>query len=309
MSYLLQTVVDALSLGSLYALAALGIGLLFGILRLVNFAHGDLIALCAYALILPVSGEGGTQPMLAALPVPLLVVAVMLVGALAANAADLAVFRPLRRASVPTLMIASFAIGYVLQNALLGLYGARPKNFDLWSALNRQIVLPWGADGVHVPLVQLVTIAATGAVMVALVLFLQRTRYGVQMRAAAEDFRMAGYLGVRAHLVVGMAFALSGALAGIVSLLYVSQTGALSRTMGVPLMLYAFIATVVGGMGSLAGAVLGGFLLGAVAVLLQALLPPDLRPFRDAFVFAVVLAMLLLRPGGLVRNPALAERV
>ncbi|HVR53633.1 MAG TPA: hypothetical protein VMS38_28170, partial [Pseudorhodoferax sp.] len=135
MSYLLQTVVDALSLGSLYALAALGIGLLFGILRLVNFAHGDLIALCAYALILPVPGEGGTQPMLAALPVPLLVVAVMLVGALAANAADLAVFRPLRRASVPTLMIASFAIGYVLQNALLGLYGARPKNFDLWPAL------------------------------------------------------------------------------------------------------------------------------------------------------------------------------
>ncbi|HVR54785.1 MAG TPA: branched-chain amino acid ABC transporter permease, partial [Pseudorhodoferax sp.] len=133
--------------------------------------------------------------------------------------------------------------------------------------------------------------------------------YGVQMRAAAEDFRMAGYLGVRAHLVVGMAFALSGALAGIVSLLYVSQTGALSRTMGVPLMLYAFIATVVGGMGSLAGAVLGGFLLGAVAVLLQALLPPELRPFRDAFVFAVVLAMLLLRPGGLVRHPALAERV
>jgi branched-chain amino acid transport system permease protein len=309
MSYLLQTLVDALNLGSLYALAALGIGLLFGMLRLVNFAHGDLISLCAYALILPAAGADIPMPMLAVLPVPLLIAAVMLVGALAANAADVAVFRPLRKGSVPTLMIASFAIGYVVQNVLLGLYGSRPKNFDLWPGLNHQIVIPMGTSSVHVPLMQLVTIAATGAVMVGLTLLLRHTRYGVQMRAAAEDFRMASYLGVRGNLVVGLAFALSGALAGIVSLLYVSQTGALLPTMGVPLMLYAFIATVVGGMGSLIGAVLGGFLIGAAAVLLQSLLPPDLRPFRDAFVFAVVLAMLLLRPGGLVRSQALTERV
>lgn len=309
MNYLLQTLVDALSLGSLYALAALGIGLLFGILRLVNFAHGDLISLCAYALILPAAGDSATSPLLAVLPAPLLVAAIMLVGALAANAADLAVFRPLRKASVPTLMIASFAIGYVLQNLLLGLYGGRPRNLDLWSGLNRQIVLPLGTDSVHVPLVQVVTILTTLAVVVGLTLFLHRTRHGVQMRAAAEDFRMASYLGVRAHRVVGLAFALSGALAGIVALLYVSQTGALSRTLGVPLMLFAFIATVVGGMGSLVGAVLGGFLLGAVSVLLQALLPPDLRPFRDAFVFSIVLVTLLLRPAGLVRSAALVERV
>lgn len=309
MSYLLQTLIDALSLGSLYALAALGVGLLFGILRIANFAHGDFISLCAYTLICPLTGTDSSTPMLAVLPAPLLVAAVMLAGAIVANLADATVFRPLRRASPPTLMIASFSIGFVVQNLLIGAYGARPRTIDIWPALNHQITLAVGVDSIHVPLVQLLAIVSTAVVLVAVSLFLRRTRYGVQMRAAAEDFRMASYLGVRANLVVGLAFTISGALAGIVALLYVSQTGTLSTTLGVPLMLYAFIATVVGGMGSLAGAVLGGFVLGACSVLFQSLLPPSLRPFRDTLLFACVLAVLLLRPGGLVRTQALVERV
>src|ERR1700751_1980958 len=136
--------------------------------------------------------------------------------------------------------------------------------------------------------------------MAALPLFLKRTRYGVQMRAAAEDFRMARYLGVRANFVIGLAFAISGVLAAAASLLFVSQTGGLRFTMGVPRILFAFTATVIGGRGSLVGAVVGGFAVGFTASMLQAYLPEELRSFRDAFVFTVVILILLFRPSGLI---------
>jgi branched-chain amino acid transport system permease protein len=203
------------------------------------------------------------------------------------------------------LMVASFSVGYIIQNTILVTYGARPKTIDLWSSLGEQ--LNFGA--VRVPRLEVVTIGVTLVLLAALTAFLKRTRYGVQIRAAAEDFLMARYLGVRANLAIGVAFALSGILAAIVSLLFVSETGTLTNVMGVPLMLYAFIATVVGGMGSLVGAVVGGYTVGFLGVMLQAYLPDGLRSFRDAFVFATVVFVLLLRPAGIIPTKALVQRV
>ena len=145
--------------------------------------------------------------------------------------------------------------------------------------------------------------------MVGLSLFLSKTRYGVQMRAAAEDFRMAQYLGVKGNFVIGIAFAISGILAAAVGLLYVTQSGSLSHPMGGPLALFAFVAVVVGGMGSLPGAVVGGFAIGFIVTMLQAYLPPDLRVFRDAFAFAIVILVLLFRPQGLIPARNVIERV
>ena len=145
--------------------------------------------------------------------------------------------------------------------------------------------------------------------MVALLVFLKRTPYGVQMRAAAEDFRMARMLGVNASFVIRLAVAISGLLAAAVSMLFVVQTGILDFRMGVPLMLFAFIATVIGGMGSLVGSVVGGYTVGAVSILLQTFLPSQLRSFRDAFVFAIIVAILLLRPQGLMFAKTAKERV
>jgi len=218
---------------------------------------------------------------------------------------DALVFRPLRRASAPTLMIASFAVSYVIQNGILMIYGARPKAANLWAGLDTPIMF----GELRVPLLQIITIVATLVLMGALTLFLKRTSYGVMMRAAAEDFRMAQYLGVRGDFVIGLAFAISGMLATAVSLLYLSQTGTLSPTMGVPLALFAFVATVIGGMGSLVGAVVGGFLVGFVVIMLQAYLPEELRAFRDAFAFTFVILILLIRPAGIIRTRALVERV
>ncbi|WGS19197.1 MULTISPECIES: branched-chain amino acid ABC transporter permease [unclassified Bradyrhizobium] len=300
----IQNVVDALSLGSLYALAALGIGLLFGILRLINLAHGDFITIGAFALIVPSRNETAVMG-IGSLPLLFMVLAVCAVVVITALVSDRLVFSPLRRANAPTLMIASSSVSYVIQHSILVIFGARPKGIDLWSALGKSITI----GPIHVPQIQLVTIGVTLLLMLALTAFLKRTPYGVQIRAAAEDFQMARYLGVKANIAIGVAFALSGILAAAVSLLYISQTGTLTSALGVPLMLYAFIATVVGGMGSLVGAVVGGFAVGFLAVMLQAYLPDDLRSFRDAFVFGVVILVLLVRPAGIVPTKALAQRV
>ena len=142
-----------------------------------------------------------------------------------------------------------------------------------------------------------------------LVLFLKKTKWGVHMRAAAEDFQMARMLGVKANLVIMLAVAISGALAATVSLLFVVQTGILSIQMGTSLMLFAFIATVIGGMGSLLGAVVGGFTIGFVSIIFQSFLPDDIKIYRDVFVFLIVIVILLARPQGIVMSSASKERV
>jgi branched-chain amino acid transport system permease protein len=300
----LQTTIDAVSLGSLYALAALGIGLLFGILRLINFAQGDFITLGAYALIVPSASVVATMGIGGWQFVPLVIVICLVTVALALLS-DRLVFRYLRKANPGSLMVASFALGYVIQNAIPLIYGGRPKAVGLWPNLSH--VISFG--GLRVPALQLLIIGVTVALLLTLVVFLERTRYGVQMRAAAEDFAMARYIGVRADRVIAMAFAISGMLAGVVSLLFVAQTGILSPAMGINVVLFAFISTVIGGMGSLTGAVIGGLLVGITSSFLQAYLPADIRLFRDALLFLLVIVVLLVRPNGIVRVSALDERV
>ncbi len=305
MAFALQVLMNALSLGSLYALAALGIGLLFGVLKLINFAHGDFITVGAYALIVPSAATQATlligdfHPLIL---IPCIVVVVVILALIA----EFLVFRPLRNASPATLMIGSFALGFVIQNILIMIYGGRPKAVGIWSDLSLGVEL---MPGVEVPKLQLIIIGVTLVLMVVLVLFLTRTKYGIHMRAAAEDFRMARMLGIEANRVIMLAVAISGMLAAAVSMLFVVQTGILDFRMGVSLMLFAFIATVIGGMGSLVGAVVGGFAVGAVSILLQTFLPSEMRVFRDVFVFAIVIFILLVRPQGLVMSRASRERV
>jgi branched-chain amino acid transport system permease protein len=301
----LQVVVDAASLGSLYALLALAIGLVFGIMRLVNFAQGDYITLGAYALILP-SGEAVAAMLIGNWPWPAMVLALATVCIVAALLTERLVFRPLRQADAETLLIASFAVSFLIQNVVLVVYGGRPKSASVLDGLTESVTL---FGGLRVAGIELVTIAVTVILLIGLVLFLRHTSLGVQMRAVAEDYRMARLLGVRGNRVVALAFGICGLIAGIVSVLIVAQTGVLDYRMGVLLVVYAFFATVVGGMGSLLGASLGGFVIGSLSVLLQAYLPVDLRPFRDAFLFSIVIAILLVRPQGLIVPRSARERV
>ena len=304
MTVLIQHAIDALALGSLFALTTLGIGLIFGIMRLINFAHGDFIMIGGYALIVP-SSSAVAVLFIGAWPAPLLVAAICLIIILFALAAERLAFRPLRNADPSVLLITSFALSFFLEHLVLMIYGGRLKGVNLWPNLIEPLVM-WG---VRIPRLQIITIGVTIVLLVLLGLFLHRTSIGIHMRAASEDFRMARLLGVRANRVIAVAFAISGVLAASVSLLYTTQQGALSFQMGVPLVLFAFVATVVGGMGSLVGAALGGFVVGIASVFFQVILPVGLRPQRDVLVYGLILLILLLRPSGLVRVKSVEEKV
>jgi len=299
-----QNIIDALSLGSLFALTSLGIGLIFGIMRLINFAHGDLIMIGAYALIVP-SAAVAPQLFIGAWHPAAVVAAIILIVIIFAVACERLAFRPLRDADPSVLLIASFALSFFFQNMVLLIYEGRPKGVDLWPVLTDPFLL----GDIRLPRLQIVMIAATALLLLLLVLFLKRTAIGRQMRAASEDFMMARFLGVRANRVIAAAFAISGLLAAVVSLLFVVQNGVLKFDMGVPLVLAAFVGTVVGGMGSLVGAVVGGFVVGVASVFFQIVLPLEMRLNRDAWVYGLILVILLLRPGGIVKVKAVEERI
>lgn len=304
MTAILQILFDALSLGSLYALSALGIALIFGVMRLVNFAHGDYIAFCVFALLWP-SIDAAAIVFAGHLPAFLLIPLVLAIGAGLSVASEILVFRRFRNANPATMMIASFALGFVIKYLLLMLYSSRPKSIDLWSNLS----LPVEILGARIPLLQVITIVTTLAILLALSGFLRSTRFGLEMRAAAENFTMARMLGVKANFVIMLAFAVSGMLAAAVGLILATQTGTVDIQMGANLMLVAFIATVIGGLGSLPGAVVAGFLIGGVAVLMQVILPAEARPFRDAFVYGAVILTLIWRPNGLFAPKSAKQRV
>ena len=301
----IQLMIDALSLGSQYALVALGIGLIFGVMRMINFAQGDLIMLGAYALVVPTTADLA-PPLIGKLPAVALIITVIAITAGAGIVTERFAFRPLRRreADGATLLISSFAVGFLLQSIVLFVHTGRPKSVSLFADLTRQLEL----GGVRVAMIDIVTICVTALLLTAMVVFLRRLRWGIEMRAATEDFTMARILGVRADAVIALAFAIAGALAGILSLLYVAKTGVLDFRMGVPLAIAGFVGTVIGGMGSLVGAVLGGLFLGVASSLLQALLPEVLRPGRDAFLYGLVIFVLLVRPQGLFAGRNVGER-
>ena len=294
MHQLLQNAIDALSFGSLYALFALGIALIFGIMGLINFAHGELIMIGAYALVF--LGHPSW---------PILVLATLVIVVVFALAIERVAFRPVRTADPITLLVTSFAVSYTLQALAQVIVGTVPKTTNISTSLAQS----WSIGGIFIPKLDVLTVGVTIVLLVGLGLFLGKTPVGIQMRAAAEDFRMARVLGVNANRVIATAFALSGVLAGVAAILLVAQTGVVTSSMGSSPVLIAFIATVLGGMGSLRGAVLGGFILGIITVALQAYLPLELRYYRDAFAYGAVIAMLLARPQGLIVAKSIVARV
>jgi branched-chain amino acid transport system permease protein len=302
-SNLVQIIVDAISLGSLYALVALAIGLVFGVMKLINFAQADYITIGAYALVVPAASV--SPPLLiGAWPTALMVAGVLAVVTVLALVTERVAFRPLRNSNPATLLISSFAVSYFLQHLVVLVHTGRPKSVGIGNGLSSAIDIA----GVRLPANQLLTMIVAATMLVGLTLFLKKTPVGIQMRAAAENFQMARLMGVSANRVIAMAFAISGLMGGVVSLLLVVQTGTLDVRMGLMPVVFAFFATVIGGMGSLPGAALGGFIVGCISVLLQAFLPTELRPFRDAGVFLLVILILLVRPQGLIVEPGARER-
>jgi branched-chain amino acid transport system permease protein len=294
-TFAIQFVIDVLSLGGAYALMALGLVIIYGILRLVNFAYGELIMVAGYTMFL-LSGSALPWFVMAAMATVMAVVAGI--------ATDYVAFRPVRAKSVTAVLITSFAFSTLLQNAALLFISPRPRVVPLPDIFSRTFEI----GGAITPMRNIITIAAAIVLLGLFALLMRRTVLGIAMRAAATNFIMARMLGVPANLIISSAFAISGFLAGVVGLLWIGRIGTVVPTIGLEPLLIAFIATVIGGMRSLTGAVLGGFLLALIDTSLNYTLPQDLLKFRDAFTFGLVIAILLWRPEGLMKGPATGQR-
>jgi branched-chain amino acid transport system permease protein len=292
-----EFLINAISLGSLYALIALGLVIIYGILKMVNFAYGELIMVGGYVLYLVGSNTN----------IPWLFVAIIaVVGAMVVSyLTELVAFRRVRVKSLTALLITTFAVSTLLQNGALIVISPRAKAVALPQIFSTSITM----FGITTPMRNILTIAISIAMLVGLTLLFRYTILGIALRAAADDFQMTRMLGVPANLVISSAFVLSGAIAGVVSLFWIGRTASVTPGIGLGPLLIAFVATVIGGMRSLVGAVVGGFVYGLIFSFIGVLLPQVLLDYREAFMFLIVILILLWRPEGLVRVKYAQERV
>ena len=287
----IQTLIDAVALGSIYALIAVGIGLVFGVLRLVNFAYGQLIMAGAYALALTNDLN----------PVVSIVICFAVVLGLSMTM-ELVAFRPLRNASPATMLVTTFAISFLLQNIALLKFGALGKVVGTLPQLNRPI-----SEGSELTVrwIWIVAIVVAAITLVSLALLLGRTSLGLQMRAAAADFRTARLLGVLANAVIASAILLAGGLAATVSVILTVEKSYITYDYGLGETILVLVGVVVGGIDRLLSATLGGFAIGFATGALGGFLPSTgAWPFtsgvyKDSALYALVILVLLVRPSGL----------
>ena len=291
-----EFIINTLSLGSLYALLALGLVLVYGILKLVNFAYGEYIMAAGYAMYLSATLH---------LPWWVTMLAAVLGATLISYLSELAAFRPVRTRSAEALLVTSFAVSIFLQNIVLVVVSPRARAIS-YPRLFSETVTLWGAT---VPVRNLLVIATTAIVLLVLTLVMKKTVLGMAMRAAADKFTTTRLMGVPANLVISAAFIISGMLAGIASIFWVGRSTSIDPLTGSAPLLIAFIATVMGGMHSTVGAVVGGFVYGLLFNVLSVTLPASMISYRDAFMFVIVVLFLLFRPEGIIKGGYTEERV
>ncbi|MBI3763515.1 MAG: branched-chain amino acid ABC transporter permease [Chloroflexi bacterium] len=312
--YALQQFVNALSIGSLYALMAVGLAMVFGILRLINFAHGDLMMIAAYFAAFALFAKTPLP-----LAILLMVGGTVLVGLIMERAA----YRPIRGAPDVAALLTSFAVGQILQNGTLLTTRLMQKPVQIAFPSPEILNGVFAFGQITVPRLNVVSLAAGVILLVLLSLFVTRTDLGLSMRAAAEDLAAAQLMGIDINRVIATAFAIGSGLAAVAALLFAVQAGQINPYLGFTPVLKAFIAAVIGGFGSIAGAIVGGYVLGALEVVLTAIpgigdilppgmvspaaqaflkqwLPSSLTSYRDAFVFVALILMLLFRPSGIL---------
>lgn len=285
MSQLIQSLVDALSAGAVLGLAALAIGLVFGVIRLANFAQGEIITAAAYTLIF-------TWQLGWFVAIPLSIVVAVAISLLM----EFAVFSRMRMATPATLLVASFGLSFLLQRVYEMLFTNNVQTAPVASGLAQSVEVA----GIRLQMLSVATIILAAVLLGALMWFLNKTSLGLQLQAAAADFRTARLIGIPASRVIGLSFALSGILAAAVAFVTTTQTGAVGPTFGVSITILALIGAVIGGIDKIYGALAGGFLVGFATSMLASWLPQELSNFKDAYVFVLVILILLFKPSGLL---------
>ena len=304
MDFFTQQLVNGLTLGSLYALLALGYSIVYGVLGLLNFAQGEVYMIGAFIGFGVLSGLGG--PVSLAVPVPFALVLMFSAAALGSGVLSVAIeriaFKPLREASRIAPLITALGVSVFLQNAVLLLLGPDIRNYDASS------FIPF-TSGIHagplnISLIRIIVIVTTVAVMLALTLWVGRSKLGRSMRAVSYDREAAQMIGVDVDRTIMIAFFVGGVLAGIAGVMAGLVFSRVFQLMGFVAGLKAFTGAVIGGIGSIPGAMLGGMLVGLAESFTAAYISST---FQNVIVFAVLVVMMVVRPTGLLGRPAMGK--
>ena len=288
---ILEQLINGLRTGSIYALIALGYTMVYGIAKMINFAHGDIIMVGAYTLYIGIS--------LLHLPViPAMILTAVVCSVLGVLIEKIA-YKPLRKAPPLAVLITAIGMSYFLQSMALLIFSSTPIPFK--SVINLETVQ---IGSVHISGITIITLLVTTITMVALTLFINKTRAGSAMRAVSEDRGAAELMGINVNKTISMTFAIGSALAAVAGILYICQYQSLRPTLGALPGIKAFVAAVLGGIGSVPGAMLGGIVLGIIESLAKAYISTELA---DAIVFGVLVIVLLVRPAGLLGKKKLVK--
>lgn len=279
----LSQLINGIQIGSIYALVALGYSLVYGIVKLINFAHGEVIMVGSYAAFFMIS-KAGLHPVIA-------VIITIIFCALLGMTIEKLAYKPLRGAARISLLITAIGVSLLLQNLVQLLFTPNPRMF--------QNLFPGQVNigDLYISLATVVTIVVSILMMIFLSVLVNRTRMGKAMRAVSEDNEAAQLMGININTTISFTFALGSGLAAVASILYCSSYSQISPTMGSMLGLKAFVAAVLGGIGSIPGAVLGGFLIGIVESFTKAYISSTLA---DAIVFFILIVVLLIKPAGIL---------
>ena len=299
MDFFVQELVNGVTLGSVYALIALGYSMVYGILKLLNFAHGDVYMIGAFIGygVLTVFG-GSASP---SIPIPLLIVFMLLAGMLGSGLLGVAIerfaYRPLRNAPRIAPLISALGVSFFLQNSALLLFSADFRSYDSYSLYNGKLFLPLTAGPLHISPLRILVIASALGLMVLLTMFVARTRLGKAMRATAFDREAAAMMGIDVDRVIVATFFIGSALAGAAGVMVGLVFQKVFHTMGFTAGLKGFTAAVVGGIGSIPGAMVGGLIIGLAESFSIGYLSST---FSDLIVFGILITVMLVRPTGLL---------
>lgn len=283
----LQHLSNAVSLGSLYALIAIGYTMVYGILRLINFAHGEIFMIATYITFYAVG--------VFLMPWWLAFTAAIVITGLLGILVEKIAYRPLRDSPRISVMISAIGVSYFIQNLAVVLFGGRPKAFPIPEYFDRIIVV----GETHIAMVTFFIPIVTFVSLAALVYIINRTKVGMAMRAVSKDFDTARLMGIDVNKIVSFSFGIGSVLAAVGGIMWGLKYPNLIPAMGIMPGLKCFIAAVVGGIGSIAGAVIGGLILGVTEIMVVAFFPA-LSGYRDAFAFIILIVILLVRPVGLL---------
>ncbi len=284
MESIIEQLINGLRSGSIYALIALGYTMVYGIAKMINFAHGDIIMVGAYALYVSI--------VILKMPVILAVLFTIIFCAVLGILIERVAYKPLRKAPALAVLITAIGMSFLLQSLALLIFSANPVTFK--SIINIKAV---AIGGITISGITVVTLVVTMICMVALTLFISKTKAGSAMRAVSEDKAAAELMGINVNKTISMTFAIGSALAAVAGIMFVCQYQSIEPTLGALPGIKAFVAAVLGGIGSVPGAMIGGLVLGLIESISKAYISSELS---DAIVFGVLVLVLLVKPSGIL---------